>query len=32
VRRNLLMVDKNDDVSILNISDILKEEEQYTVN
>jgi len=32
VRRNLLMVDKNDDVSFLNISEILKEEEQYKVN
>jgi acyl-CoA dehydrogenase family protein 9 len=31
VRRNLLMVDKNDDVSILNISEILKEEEQYYI-
>jgi len=31
VRRNLLMVDKNDDVSILKISDILKEEGQYNI-
>jgi acyl-CoA dehydrogenase family member 9 len=31
VRRNLLMVDKNDDVSTLRISDILKEDEQYLV-
>jgi hypothetical protein len=32
VRRNLLMVDKNDDVSILNISEILKEEEKYNIS
>ena len=32
VKRNLLMVDKNDDVSTLNISDILKEEEQYLIS
>ena len=31
VRRNLLMVDKNDDVSTLKISEILKEDEQYLV-
>lgn len=31
VRRNLLMVDKNDDVSTLEISEILNDEEQYSI-
>jgi acyl-CoA dehydrogenase family protein 9 len=31
VRRNLLMIDKNDDVSTLEISEIIKEEEKYQI-
>lgn len=31
VRRNLLMIDKNDDVSTLRISEILKDDSQYIV-